>query len=42
MQTEFALSSTEAEYIGLSQALRETIPIMSQLREMRGLGFNVT
>jgi Reverse transcriptase (RNA-dependent DNA polymerase) len=42
MQTEFALSSTEAEYIGLSRALRETIPIMEILKEMQGLGFDVT
>jgi Reverse transcriptase (RNA-dependent DNA polymerase) len=42
MQTEFALSSTEAEYIGLSRALRETIPLMAQLREMHDLGFDVS
>jgi hypothetical protein len=28
MQTEIALSSTEAEYIALSQAMREVIPII--------------
>ncbi len=28
MQTEIALSSTEAEYIALSQSMREVIPIM--------------
>jgi Reverse transcriptase (RNA-dependent DNA polymerase) len=42
MQTEFAMSSTEAEYIGLSRALRETIPIMEMLKEMQQLGFDVT
>jgi Reverse transcriptase (RNA-dependent DNA polymerase) len=41
MQTKFALSSTEAEYIGLSRALREAIPIMAQLKEMQSLGFAV-
>ena len=42
LQTEIALSSTEAEYIGLSRALRETIPIMELLKEMRSLGFTIT
>jgi hypothetical protein len=41
MQTEFALSSTKAEYIGLSRALREAIPIMAQMKEMQSLGFTV-
>jgi hypothetical protein len=41
LQTEIALSSTEAEYIGLSHALRETIPVMELLKEMRRLGFAV-
>jgi hypothetical protein len=41
MQTEFALSSTEAKCIGLSRALREAIPIMAQLKEMQSLGFTV-
>jgi len=34
MQTEVALSTTEAEYIALSQALREVIPLMELLKEM--------
>ena len=42
LQTEIALSSTEAEYIGLSRALRETIPVMELLKEMRSLGFTIT
>jgi hypothetical protein len=42
MQTEFALSSTEAEYIGLSRALRKTKPIMTQLKEMHDHGFPAT
>ena len=39
LQTQIALSTTEAEYIALSQALRETIPIMNLLKEMRKKGF---
>ena len=35
MQTEIALSSTESEYMGLSYALREAIPIMDLLKEMQ-------
>ena len=35
MQGEIALSSTESEYTGLSYALREAIPIMELLKEMR-------
>jgi Reverse transcriptase (RNA-dependent DNA polymerase) len=35
LQTEVATSTTEAEYIALSQALREVIPIMSLLNEIR-------
>jgi hypothetical protein len=34
LQTEIALSTAEAEYIALSQALRETIPITNLMREM--------
>jgi hypothetical protein len=41
LQTEFAMSSTEAEYIGLSRALHETIPIIELLKEMQELGFDV-
>jgi hypothetical protein len=28
MQTEIALSTTEAEYVALSQAMREVLPII--------------
>eukprot|EP00978_Attheya_sp_CCMP212_P041667 scaffold241829_cov35-Attheya_sp.AAC.2 len=35
MQTEFALSTTESEYTGLSYALRSAILIMEQLKEKR-------
>jgi hypothetical protein len=34
MQTEVALSTTEAEYISLSQSLRETIPLMELFDEI--------
>ena len=33
-QTEIALSTTEAEYIALSQAMREVIPFMHLLQEI--------
>jgi hypothetical protein len=36
------LSTPEAEYTGLSYALREAIPIMELLNEMKALGFPVT
>ncbi len=35
MQTEIALSSTESEYIGISSGLRDVIPIMRTLKEMK-------
>jgi hypothetical protein len=41
LQTEIALSSTESEYNGLSYALREVIPIMELLKEMKGFGFPI-
>ena len=41
MQTEIALSSTESEYMGLSYALREAIPIMGILKEMQMHGFSI-
>ena len=34
LQTEIALSTTEAEHIALSKSLRETIPIVHFLREV--------
>ncbi len=33
MQTEIALSTTEAEYIALSQAMREVLPIIWLMEE---------
>jgi hypothetical protein len=41
LQTMIALSSCEAEYISLSQALRDTIPMMSLIKEIRDKGFHV-
>jgi hypothetical protein len=35
MATEIAMSSTESEYTGASYALREAIPIMDMLEEMK-------
>ena len=35
LQTQIALSTTEAEYIALSSALREVIPLIELLREMK-------
>ena len=41
LQTEIVLSSTESEYTGLSYALREAIPLMSLLDELKECGFPV-
>ena len=41
LQTEIALSSTESEYTGLSYALRDAIPIMNLLKEMREGGIPI-
>jgi len=41
LQTEIALSTTESEYTGLSYALRETIPLMELLKEMKEQGIPV-
>jgi hypothetical protein len=38
IQTEIALSSTEAEYIALSQAMREVLPIIWLLEEAKQQG----
>jgi len=42
LQHEIALSTTEAEYTGLSYALREAIPIMNLLKEMKEKKSNVS
>ena len=41
LQTEVALSSTESEYTGLSYALRDAIPIMELLKEMKQRGYPI-
>ena len=41
LQTLIALSSTEAEYIGLSEALREVIPLIELIKELQEAGFNI-
>jgi hypothetical protein len=41
MQTEIALSSTESEYCGLSYALRDAIPIMELLKELKAFKFPI-
>jgi hypothetical protein len=35
LQSQVALSTTEAEYIAMSQSLRDVIPVMNLLQEMR-------
>ena len=41
LATEIALSSTESEYTGLSYALRDAIPVMELLKEMKGKRFPI-
>ena len=41
LQTEIALSSAKSEYTGLSYALREAIPLMTLLEELKEQGFPV-
>jgi hypothetical protein len=41
LQTEIALSSTESECTGLSYALRDAIPTMELLKEMKALNFPI-
>ena len=35
LQTEIALSTTEAEYIAFSQCIRDIIPLIELLKELR-------
>ena len=35
LQSEITLSTTEAEYVALSQSLRDTLPLIQLLRELR-------
>jgi len=41
LQSQVALSTTEAEYITMSQSLRDIIPVMNQLQEMRERDYQV-
>jgi hypothetical protein len=41
LQSQVALSTTEAEYIAMSMALRDVLPIMHLVKEMKGQGFPV-
>ena len=41
LQTVIALSCCESEYISLSEALRDTIPLMELVTELQQHGFNV-
>ena len=40
LQTQVALSTTEAEYIALSQSMRDAIPIINIMKELKEKGFN--
>jgi hypothetical protein len=41
LQSQVALSTTEAEYIAMSMALRDVIPVMNLIDEMKNKGFQV-
>jgi hypothetical protein len=41
LQTEIALSSTESEYTDMSYALRDAIPMIEILKEMKAFGFPI-
>ncbi len=41
LQSQVAMSTTEAQYIAMSQALRDVIPIMGLLHEIREQDFKV-
>ena len=41
LQTEIALSTTKAEYITLSQSLREVIPLIHLMSEIKQQGMNI-
>jgi Reverse transcriptase (RNA-dependent DNA polymerase) len=42
LQTQIALSTTEAEFMALSAALRETIPLMELVKELQRYGYDFT
>eukprot|EP00978_Attheya_sp_CCMP212_P047854 scaffold439527_cov122-Attheya_sp.AAC.1 len=41
LQTEVALSTTEAKYVALPQSLREVLPLMQLLNEAKAIGINI-
>ena len=41
LQSQVALSTTEAEYTAMSQALRDILPVMNLIQEMKEKGFQV-
>ena len=41
LQSIIALSTTEAEYVGMSRALQDTLPVIWMLQEMQQLGYTV-
>ena len=41
LQSQVALSTTEAEYIAMSQSLRDVIPVMNLLQEIRERDYQV-
>ena len=41
LQSQVALSTTEAEYIAMSMALRDVIPLMELIKEMREHKFDI-
>jgi hypothetical protein len=41
LQSQIALSTTKAEYIAMSQALRDLIPVINLLQEMKERNFKV-
>ncbi len=42
MQMEIALSSTETEYIALSQSMREVLPLMAQIEDVQEKGIQMS
>jgi Reverse transcriptase (RNA-dependent DNA polymerase)/GAG-pre-integrase domain len=42
LQTEIALSTTESEYVALSQSLREVLPLMRLVKELASAGFGMS
>ena len=41
LQSIIALSTTEAEYVGMSKALQDTLPVVWLLEEMKQLGYTI-